>query len=164
MLTGAVTGAVSATLLTGCSDGSAPGGTAAERARSAAAPRLLAAAQTGSERLLAQYDAVIAAHPPLAGRLKPLREQVAMHLSAFTSGPAEELPPNAAPPAPAPQVPPHAAAGPGGRAARPRRRGARPGGTARQGPAGGAGRTGPAACLGGGGRGGPRLSADGGKK
>ncbi|MEU0143774.1 hypothetical protein ABZ203_28785, partial [Streptomyces albidoflavus] len=92
VLTGAATGAVSAALLTGCSDGSAPGGTAAERARSAAAPRLLAAARTGSERLLAQYDAVIAAHPPLAGRLKPLREQVAMHLSAFTSGPAEELP------------------------------------------------------------------------
>lgn len=111
VLTGAVTGAVSAALLTGCSDGSAPGGTAAERARSAAAPRLLAAARTGSERLLARYDAVIAAHPPLAARLKPLREQVAMHLSAFTSGPAE-LPPNAAPPAPAPQVSPHAAADP----------------------------------------------------
>lgn len=112
VLTGAVTGAVSAALLTGCSDGSAPGGTAAERAASAAAPRLLAAARTGSQRLLAQYDAVIAAHAPLAAQLKPLREQVAMHLSAFTSGPAEELPPNAAPPAPAPQVSPHAAADP----------------------------------------------------
>ncbi|MFD7893252.1 hypothetical protein ACFV3O_33560, partial [Streptomyces albidoflavus] len=39
VLTGAVTGAVSAALLTGCSVGCAPGGTAAERARWAAAPR-----------------------------------------------------------------------------------------------------------------------------
>ncbi|GFH67995.1 MULTISPECIES: hypothetical protein [Streptomyces] len=109
VLTGAVTGAVSAALLTGCSAGSASGDGAAERARTAA-PRLLAAARAGSERLLARYDAVITAHPELAGRLAPLREQVATHRDAFTSGPAEEVPPNAAPPAPAPQSTPHAAA------------------------------------------------------
>ncbi|MBL3804177.1 hypothetical protein [Streptomyces sp. BRB081] len=110
VLTGAVTGAVSAALLTGCSAGSASGDGAAERARTAAAPRLLAAARAGSERLLARYDAVITTHPELAGRLAPLREQVATHRDAFTSGPAEEVPPNAAPPAPAPQSTPHAAA------------------------------------------------------
>ncbi|WP_436739223.1 hypothetical protein [Streptomyces sp. BBFR102] len=112
VLTGAVTGTVSAALLTGCSSGATSGGGAAEQARKAAAPRLLAAARSGSERLLARYDAVIAAHPQLAERLTPLREQVAMHRDAFTSGPAEEVPPNAAPPAPAPQATPHAAADP----------------------------------------------------
>ncbi|MFD4989389.1 hypothetical protein [Streptomyces sp. NPDC058374] len=107
-----LTGAACAAMLTGCTADPATGGGAAERARTAAAPRLLAAARAGSERLLARYDAVTAAHPELAARLAPLREQVAMHRDAFTSGPAEEVPPNAAPPAPAPPATPHAAADP----------------------------------------------------
>ncbi|MFD6128212.1 hypothetical protein ACFWF5_02755, partial [Streptomyces diastaticus] len=64
----------------------------------------------GVERPLTHYTALIPPHPSLTGRLAPLREQVATHRDAFTSGPAEEVPPNAAPPAPAPQSTPHAAA------------------------------------------------------
>ncbi|MDX6349243.1 MAG: hypothetical protein QOF84_4033, partial [Streptomyces sp.] len=42
-----------------------------------------AAAGRDSVALLATYDAVIVAYPALAGRLAPLREEVARHAKAF---------------------------------------------------------------------------------
>ncbi|MGW2464831.1 hypothetical protein HKX69_09185 [Streptomyces argyrophyllae] len=70
-------------LLAGCS--SAPGSgddgpSATQRARARAA--------RDSRVLLARYDAVLAAHPGLAERLRPLRAQVAEHAVAFTDGTA----------------------------------------------------------------------------
>ncbi|MFB8777505.1 hypothetical protein [Streptomyces broussonetiae] len=74
-----------AALLVGCSDGpddtAAPGGagpSAAERARARAA--------RDSGALVERYDAVLAAHPALAERLRPLREEVARHAKAFGGG------------------------------------------------------------------------------
>ncbi|MCS0636517.1 hypothetical protein NX801_12750 [Streptomyces sp. LP05-1] len=92
-------------LLTGCSadDG-------ADAARDRAAAARAAAAETALRRrsaavsggLLARYDAVLAAHPPLAARLNPLRAAVAEHVAAL--GPvaaASEAPAPAGPPSPA---------------------------------------------------------------
>ncbi|MEU6812596.1 hypothetical protein ABZ920_27185 [Streptomyces sp. NPDC046831] len=66
-------------LLVGCAGGSGdPGGadpSAAERARARAA--------RDSRGLRERYDAVIAAHPALAERLRPLRAEVARHEGAF---------------------------------------------------------------------------------
>ncbi|MEU9335403.1 hypothetical protein AB0D49_19865 [Streptomyces sp. NPDC048290] len=82
-------------LLTGCSgDGDGDGGTgdapaAADRARARAARESLA--------LAGRYDAVIAAHPPLAGRLGPLRAEVVQHARAFGGAPAPSGSPSTAP-------------------------------------------------------------------
>ncbi|WP_405745111.1 hypothetical protein OG422_23185 [Streptomyces sp. NBC_01525] len=82
LLAGAALGA--APLLTGCSDDSGP-----PRARqTAAAERLRAAAAGDSTRLLARYDATLAAHPALGPRLGPLRAEVARHAEAFGARPA----------------------------------------------------------------------------
>ncbi|MEW2286306.1 hypothetical protein [Streptomyces sp. NPDC047841] len=70
-------------LLVGCSAGPGSGDdgpSAAQRARARAA--------RDSRGLLARYDAVLAAHPGLAERLRPLRAQVAAHAAAFTDGTA----------------------------------------------------------------------------
>ncbi|MGV9933431.1 hypothetical protein ACWDY4_22970 [Streptomyces olivaceoviridis] len=70
-------------LLTGCSAGPESGDdgpSATQRARARAA--------RDSRGLLARYDAVLAAHPGLADRLRPLRAQVAAHAAAFTDGTA----------------------------------------------------------------------------
>lgn len=40
-------------------------------------------AQAASVSLLDRYDAVIAAHPALAGRLRPYADEVGLHLAAF---------------------------------------------------------------------------------
>lgn len=69
----------------GCSGGSrdgdgrgkAPAPGTVERARAA----------RDSLTLLGQYDAALAAHPQLSGRLTPLRTQVALHVSAFGGKP-----------------------------------------------------------------------------
>ncbi|MER7028790.1 MULTISPECIES: hypothetical protein [Streptomyces] len=82
LLAGAVLGA--APLLSGCSDDS---GTPAAR-QTAAAERLRAAAAGDSTRLLARYDATLAAHPALGPRLGPLRAEVARHAEAFGARPA----------------------------------------------------------------------------
>ncbi|WP_411107655.1 hypothetical protein [Streptomyces sp. cmx-4-9] len=74
-------GAAGAVLLTGCSEGEPPGtdsGAAPER-------RMREAAVRDSERLLERYDATLAAHPDLAGRLAPLRASVAAHVAALAS-------------------------------------------------------------------------------
>lgn len=72
--------AAAAALLVGCSadpdsggDGDTPSAT--ERARARAAK--------DSAGLLERYDAVLAAHPALAERLRPLRAEVAAHAQAF---------------------------------------------------------------------------------
>lgn len=70
-------------LLTGCSAGPESGDdgpSATQRARARAA--------RDSRGLLARYDAVLAAHPGLADRLRPLRAQVAAHAAAFADGTA----------------------------------------------------------------------------
>ncbi|MFE0811988.1 hypothetical protein ACFW4M_16085 [Streptomyces sp. NPDC058794] len=72
--------AAGAALLVGCSGGSDSGGpgddpSAAERARARAA--------RDSEALAGRYAAVITAHPGLAERLRPLREEVVRHAEAF---------------------------------------------------------------------------------
>jgi hypothetical protein len=51
-----------------------------------AADRARARAARDSETLAGRYAAVIAAHPPLAGRLGPLRAEVVRHREAFGGG------------------------------------------------------------------------------
>ncbi|MGW7406883.1 hypothetical protein ACWGI9_24715 [Streptomyces sp. NPDC054833] len=76
--------AAGAALLVGCSSGADPHGdtggspSATERARAGAARDSLG--------LVERYDAVIAVHPALAERLRPLRAEVAAHARAFTDG------------------------------------------------------------------------------
>ncbi|HET6857910.1 MAG TPA: hypothetical protein VFH94_12575 [Streptomyces sp.] len=99
-----VTGAVAAGLLaSACADGSGPRGregsapdtrSAAESAAAAAPVRKRAAA--ARQELLAHYDAVIAAHPGAADRLKPLRGAVAEQADALR-GPAARPAPSAPP-------------------------------------------------------------------
>ncbi|MEF3118296.1 hypothetical protein [Streptomyces chrestomyceticus] len=76
-----------ALLLTGCSDGSGPGD-GRQDADAAADARLRAQAARDSSALLARYDATLAAHPGLGGRLRPLRAEVARHAAAFGASPA----------------------------------------------------------------------------
>ncbi|MGX5212248.1 hypothetical protein ACWKT3_26780 [Streptomyces violaceus] len=54
---------------------------------SAADRRARARAARDSEELAGRYDAVIAARPGLAERLRPLREEVVRHARAFGGGP-----------------------------------------------------------------------------
>lgn len=73
--------AAGAAFLVGCSarphsGGDGPSATARARARAAA----------DSRGLLERYDAVLAAHPGLAKRLRPLRAEVAAHVRAFDEG------------------------------------------------------------------------------
>ncbi|MEV4332564.1 hypothetical protein AB0K02_18825 [Streptomyces sp. NPDC049597] len=79
------TGAAAAAMVTGCSDDAAqerpPRGPAADPAQAEKALRRRLAAR--SRTLLDEYDAVIARHPALAGRLTPLRAHVAAHVAAL---------------------------------------------------------------------------------
>ncbi|MEU9154909.1 hypothetical protein AB0D59_31195 [Streptomyces sp. NPDC048417] len=80
-----IVSAASAAVLAGCSaapdsDSAGSGGSTSVSARARAR------AARDSEALLRQYDAVLAAHPALAGRLRPLRAQVAAHAAAFADG------------------------------------------------------------------------------
>lgn len=91
-----------AAALAGCTS---PGDTrptppsAAERAARAEAALRTRSAATG-RTLLGRYDAVLSAHPALAGRLAPLRASVAAHVKALGEG--------GTPPAPAPKPTPPA--------------------------------------------------------
>ena len=67
-----------AALLSGCSDE----GTGASRDDDAAR-ELRERAARESRKLLERYEATLAAHPALAGRLRPLRAEVARHAKAF---------------------------------------------------------------------------------
>ncbi|MFE9451043.1 hypothetical protein [Streptomyces sp. NPDC006739] len=71
-------------LLVGCSAG--PGSDSGSPDGPSAVARVRARAARDSAGLLDRYDAVLAAHPPLAGRLRPLRAQVAAHVAAFGAG------------------------------------------------------------------------------
>ncbi|WP_328479416.1 hypothetical protein OHS71_12210 [Streptomyces sp. NBC_00377] len=78
--------AAGAALLVGCTSGTeqteeSESGTpsATERARARAAQE--------SSALVARYDAVLAVHPSLAGRLEPLRAEVVRHVEAFGGAP-----------------------------------------------------------------------------
>ncbi|CAL9441825.1 hypothetical protein [Streptomyces sp. enrichment culture] len=100
--------AAGAALLVGCTGGSGSGESGsgqsdAERARARAA--------RDSEDLAARYAAVIAAHPLLAERLRPLREEVVRHAEAF--GAVRAASPTATGAAASPSVSARAA-GPGG--------------------------------------------------
>ncbi|CAL9434617.1 MULTISPECIES: hypothetical protein [Streptomyces] len=91
--------AAGAALLAGCSAGADSGddGPSADaRARARAA--------RDSRGLLARYDAVLAAHPALTDRLRPLRAQVAAHAAVFEDGtkPSPAASKSAAAPAPVP--------------------------------------------------------------
>jgi hypothetical protein len=55
---------------------------------SSVSARARARAAHDSRDLLARYDAVLAAHPALAERLRPLRATVAAHVKAFGDGTA----------------------------------------------------------------------------
>ncbi|MER6145602.1 hypothetical protein ABT174_37220 [Streptomyces sparsogenes] len=79
LLAGGAVGAVA--LLGGCSDGSTARPDAA--GRGPGEERLLARGARDSAELLARYDATADAHPGLADRLRPLREETARHLEAF---------------------------------------------------------------------------------
>jgi hypothetical protein len=77
------------------------GPSAADRAARARAAR-------DSEGLVERYDAVIAAHPGLAERLRPLRAEAVRHAQAFGGGPGRK-----ASPSPSSSASPSAAAVPG---------------------------------------------------
>ncbi|MFJ8086163.1 hypothetical protein ACIQ6Y_37000 [Streptomyces sp. NPDC096205] len=102
-------------LVAGCSSGSedqdkATGGSPAVGER----VRVRAAADSAD--LVERYDAVLAAHPALAGRVRPLREETARHVTAFggvrhspTASPSAS--PSVSAPAPVPGTPEDALAG-----------------------------------------------------
>ncbi|MDQ0774124.1 hypothetical protein QF026_002590 [Streptomyces aurantiacus] len=82
LLAGAAgTGAV---LLAGCS--ASGSSSEAVGGSSSAAARARAAAARDSERLAQRYEAVLAAHPALSGRLSPLLAEVVRHAEAFGGG------------------------------------------------------------------------------
>ncbi|MFF1263616.1 MULTISPECIES: hypothetical protein [unclassified Streptomyces] len=73
-----------AALLTGCSDAEDPASDGATGGRSASATqRIKARAARDSGDLLDRYEAALAAHPALAARLGPLRDEVARHAKTF---------------------------------------------------------------------------------
>ncbi|MEU0246587.1 hypothetical protein ABZ192_20080 [Streptomyces sp. NPDC006235] len=79
--------------LAGCTaGGDAPG--APEDGPSAAERRARARAARDSEGLVERYDAVITAHPGLAERLRPLREESVRHARAFGGGPGRKASPS----------------------------------------------------------------------
>ncbi|MFE5939288.1 hypothetical protein [Streptomyces sp. NPDC056470] len=87
--------AAGAVTLAGCTSESGGGRprkpSAAERAAIAEAALRRRSAST-SRTLLERYDAVLAAHPPLAARLAPLRAAVAAHVAALGEGAAKDAP------------------------------------------------------------------------
>ncbi|MFF9911316.1 hypothetical protein [Streptomyces sp. NPDC013457] len=87
--------AAGAVTLAGCTSESGGGRprkpSAAERAAIAEAALRRRSAST-SRALLERYDAVLAAHPPLAARLAPLRAAVAAHVAALGEGTAKDAP------------------------------------------------------------------------
>lgn len=84
-----IVSAASAAVLAGCSTDSNSGSASGAGSPSLSA-RARARAARDSEGLLRSYDAVLAAHPTLAERLRPLRAEVAAHAAAFREGAAKE--------------------------------------------------------------------------
>ncbi|WP_329320939.1 MULTISPECIES: hypothetical protein [unclassified Streptomyces] len=77
--------AAGAAVLVGCS-APGPSSPAAAGRSPSAEDAARARAARDSETLAARYAAVIAAHPPLAERLEPLRTEVVRHAQAFGGG------------------------------------------------------------------------------
>ncbi|MFJ4469653.1 hypothetical protein ACIP2X_19505 [Streptomyces sp. NPDC089424] len=77
-------------LLTGCSGD--PDGADTTGGSPSAATRARARAARDSDGLVTRYDAVIAAHPELAKRLRPLRDAAVRHAEAFGGVPAPATP------------------------------------------------------------------------
>jgi hypothetical protein len=73
-----------AALLAGCS--AADSSSETTKGSPSAADRARARAARDSERLAERYEAVLAVHPALAGRLSPLRAEVVRHAKAFGGG------------------------------------------------------------------------------
>ncbi|WP_344319683.1 ferritin-like domain-containing protein [Streptomyces yatensis] len=80
LLGGGALGAVA--LLSGCSDDAEP---RRDTGGEAAVALLRARGARDSTALLARYDATVDAHPDLAERLAPLREETARHAAVFTT-------------------------------------------------------------------------------
>ncbi|MEU6659898.1 hypothetical protein [Streptomyces sp. NPDC046821] len=99
-----------AALLTGCSDGEDSSSGGARGASSvSAAQRITARAARDSNGLLDRYEAALAAHPFLAARLGPLRDEVARHAKAFGAAARPSAPASPSPsPSPSPSKPPAA--------------------------------------------------------
>ncbi|MFE9614056.1 hypothetical protein [Streptomyces sp. NPDC006012] len=85
-----LTSAAGTVLLVGCSGGNGDSGTTG--AGPSADERARARAARDSRELAARYDAVLAAHPDLAQRLRPLRAEVAAHAKAFGAGAKDPSP------------------------------------------------------------------------
>ncbi|MER7490824.1 hypothetical protein ABTY20_34085 [Streptomyces sp. NPDC126497] len=99
--------APAALLVAGCS--ADPGGSGASGgSRPSAADRTRARAARDSRELAARYDAVVAAHPGLAQRLRPLRAEVARHAEAFGDTAEPSPSPSSSPSGPVPPPPPAA--------------------------------------------------------
>ncbi|CAM5599599.1 hypothetical protein [Streptomyces coeruleorubidus] len=82
--------------LAGCTaGGDGPGDP--EDGPSAADRRARARAARDSEGMVERYDAVIAAHPGLAERLRPLRAEAVRHAQAFGGGPGRKASPSPSP-------------------------------------------------------------------
>ncbi|MFI6856318.1 hypothetical protein [Streptomyces sp. NPDC050416] len=79
--------------LAGCTAGG-DGPDAPEGGPSVAERRARARAARDSEGLVERYDAVITAHPGLAERLRPLREESVRHARAFGGGPGRKTSPS----------------------------------------------------------------------
>jgi hypothetical protein len=98
-------------LVTGCGrDGDQERDAAAKRARTAADATAVLRRRTAADSadLLRRYDATATAHPVLAARLRPLRAEVARHVTAFggNARAAAAAPPSlSASPSAAPSVP-----------------------------------------------------------
>ncbi|RZB16200.1 hypothetical protein StrepF001_28995 [Streptomyces sp. F001] len=87
--------------LTGCSGG--PEDSGATGGSPSVADRARARAARDSGGLVDEYDAVMAVHPALAERLRPLRDETARHAEAFGDTMAKASPTVSAPsPAPSP--------------------------------------------------------------
>ncbi|MFF3207273.1 hypothetical protein [Streptomyces sp. NPDC002962] len=97
--------AAGAVLLVGCSSGAEKSEESASGSPSVA-ERARARAARDSGGLVARYDAVLAVHPALAGRLGPLRAEVLRHVEAF-GGTAKATPSatGSAPDSPTPDSP-----------------------------------------------------------
>lgn len=102
--------AAGAALLVGCSSG------ADSRESTGGSPSVAAKARARAAResagLLERYDAVLAAHPAVAERLRPLRAEVVRHTEAFGGTVAKGSPASSSPsmsPSPSPSVSPSAA-------------------------------------------------------
>ncbi len=88
-----IAAATGAALLVGCSPGSDSEGSTG--GSPSAADRARARAARDSAELVDRYDAVIAAHPALADRLRPLRAEAVRHTEAFGGTPAKSATPSA---------------------------------------------------------------------